>query len=47
MMILNVLFFHPPSIGMCMYECRKCKKCKKCPSVKVKIKMFLRNIWRR
>ena len=24
MMILNVLFFHPRSLGLCMYENKKC-----------------------
>ena len=47
MIILNVLFFHPRSLGLCMYENKKCKKCKKCPKLKIRIKIFLKNILRR
>ena len=44
MMILNVLFFHPHSLGLCMYENKKCKKCQK---LKIRIKFFLKNILRK
>lgn len=46
MMILNILFFHPQSLGLCMYQNTKCKHCKQCPNKIAKIKLFLRKIRR-
>ena len=42
MMILNILFFHPASLGLCMYQNKKCGHCKKCPNNKIKIKLYLK-----
>jgi len=47
MMVFNILFFHPKSLGLCMYQDTKCKECKKCPDNKIKIKFILQKLWRR